>query len=101
MIAITNVPDEIYLVFEYAEEGDDFADFSNVSWCCDRMSDSDVKFVRADRIATQTAEIQRLRALLVQQHDNSAAHICDLAARLNKYEPKTGMYLAAQPKGAS
>ena len=62
MTAIKNVPEEIYLVFEYAEKGDDFADFSEVSWCCDRMSDSDVKFVRADRIATQAAETERLQA---------------------------------------
>lgn len=53
----------------------------------------------AATIATQAQEILRLRALLTEQHNKSATYICELAARLNKYEPRDGMYLATpQPK---
>lgn len=41
---LKNIPAKIYLQIEGAEEGDDFDSLHHVSWCADRINDSDIEY---------------------------------------------------------
>ena len=58
-----NVPDRIYLVLgTYVEPDDDFSELSengDVTWCADRIWDTDVEYIRFDLVETILHEVAR------------------------------------------
>ena len=41
-----NVPEKIYLVMgEDREDGEDFNEFGDVTWCADKINDGDIEYV--------------------------------------------------------
>jgi hypothetical protein len=91
-------PDSIYLQTRNVEIEDLHPDFDNsdpwggeVTWCSDRMHDSDVQYVKASALKEQAAEVARL---------NRALDIClkELSAisRLDNQSDTWDLYHAAE-----
>jgi hypothetical protein len=40
-----NVPEKIYLQITDTHEGDDFNDHEEVTWCANRINDTDIPFI--------------------------------------------------------
>lgn len=59
---VNGSPEEIWLVYGDIYEDADHEECDDVSWCSDQQFDSDVKYIRADIIEQQAAELAALRA---------------------------------------
>jgi len=61
--AMTNTPDRIFLNFG-PYPGDDFKDHSEVTWCTDKINESDVEYVRAEPTTDEITFLEGLKIWL-------------------------------------
>mgnify|MGYP003553169691 CR=1 FL=1 len=78
--AMTNTPDRIFLNFG-PHPGDDFKDHSEVTWCTDKINESDVEYVRAE---STTDEITFLEGLKIWLPTHK---ITDVENRIKQLKP--------------
>ena len=78
--AMTNTPDRIFLNFG-PYPGDDFKDHSEVTWCTDKINESDVEYVRADHTTDEITFLEGLKIWLPTHK------ITDVENRIKQLKP--------------
>ena len=88
--AMTHTPDRIFLNFG-PYPGDDFKDHSEVTWCTDKINESDVEYVRADHTTDELTFLEYLRAHVqnIQVRARVQARIETLKKQLKTPPPET------------
>ena len=79
---VHGAPDRIYLVYGDVPEDTRHADCAEVTWCEDRVGESDVQYIRADLLVKMEADVQRLERSRVtladgleqEEAENQALH---------------------------
>jgi len=82
---MTNTPDRIFLNFG-PYPGDDFKDHSEVTWCTDKINESDVEYVRAE---PTTDEITFLEGLKIWLPTHKITDVENRIKQLNPPPPET------------
>jgi len=65
-------PERIYLQASMTEEDDDWDDEVGVTWCVDRINDTDVEYVRRDVAAKLRAALAHYRLTVSAYHGKCA-----------------------------
>ncbi len=78
---LSNIPDKIYLQIEGAEPDSDFNELE-VSWCSNRINESDLKYVLAQRAQLLEEALEKIKGWVeddVKRHAYSCLKIAEKA----------------------